>query len=151
MVRPARRLLGQDGGVAWVCPACDRRFGRTGQSHTCVPVVSLDDWFGGRPPEQRAVGAAVIAHLEQLGEIDVEAAQVGIFLKRDRLVAELRPFRDHLRLTLVLDDDVDSPRIGRRIRPTRTYRRHVLYVSLPTVADVDDEVRAWLTRAYEEG
>ena len=115
----------------------------------CVPVVSLDEWFADRPPEQRAVCDAVVGHLETLGEIDAEAAQVGILIKRGRTFAELRPHRGDLRLSVVLDHDVDSPRISRRIAPTRQFRRYVLYVVLPTAADVDDEVRGWLTESFE--
>ena len=79
--------MGHDRGVAWTCPACDRRFGRQRQSH--------------------------------------------------------------LRLSVLLDHDVDSPRIGRRIAPSRGFRGYVLYVVLATAADVDDEVRAWLTESFE--
>ncbi|QYG92550.1 hypothetical protein HC251_08905 [Iamia sp. SCSIO 61187] len=135
--------------MAWTCPACDRTFGRTGQSHMCVPVVSLDEWFADRPPVQRQVCDAVVGHLETLGEVDVEAAQVGILIKRDRTFAELRPHRGHLRLSVVLDHDVESPRIARRISPTRQFRRYVLYVVLPTPDEVDDEVRGWLTESFE--
>ena len=117
----------------------------------CVPVVSLDEWFADRPPEQREVCDAVVGHLQTLGEVDAEAAQVGILIKRERTFAELRPFRGDLRLSVILDHDVDSPRIGRRIAPTAQFRLHVLYVVLPTAADVDDEVRGWLTEAYDLG
>lgn len=135
--------------MAWVCPACDRRFGRSRQSHMCVPVVSLDDWFAGRPPEQRAVCDSVVGHLRSLGEIDVEAAQVGILIKAERTFAELRPHRGDLRLSVILDHDVASPRIGRRIAPTKQFGWWVLYVVLPAPADVDDEVRGWLTESFE--
>jgi hypothetical protein len=115
----------------------------------CVPVVSIDEWFADRPPEQRAVADAVIGHLEGLGEIEVDAAQVGILIKRSRTFAELRPHRGDLRLSVVLDRDVESPRITRRIRPSRQFSWHVLFVVLPTASDVDDEVRGWLTESFE--
>ena len=115
----------------------------------CVPVVSLDEWFADRPPVQRRVCDAVVGHLETLGEVDVEAAQVGILITRGRTFAELRPHRGHLRLSVVLDHDVESPRIDRRITPTQQFRRYVLYVVLPTPDEVDDEVRGWLAESFE--
>ena len=115
----------------------------------CLPVVSLDDWFADRPPEQRAVADAVIGHLESLGEIDAEAARVGILIKRSRTFAELRPHRGALRLSVILDHDVESPRITRRIKPTRQFGWYVLYVVLPTAAAVDDEVCGWLTESFD--
>ena len=35
--------------AAWTCPQCDRSFGRTGQSHVCLPVMSVDAYFRDRP------------------------------------------------------------------------------------------------------
>lgn len=135
--------------MAWVCPACDRRFGRRRQTHLCVPVASLDDWFADRPPAQRRACDAVLAHLATVGAVDAEAAQVGILLKRDGTFAELRPHRGHLRLSVVLDHDVDSPRVSRRIRPSGTFRRYAVFIVVEDATAVDDEVKALLTEAYE--
>ena len=137
--------------MAWTCPACDRTFGRTRQSHTCVPVVSLDDWFADRPPAWREVCDAVLDHLTTLGEVDAEAAEVGILFKAPRTFAELRPHRRRdLRLSVILDHDVDSPRISRRIRPGqyKGFDRYCLYAVLEGADDVDDEVRGWLTESW---
>lgn len=135
--------------MSWVCPACDRRFARRGQSHLCVPVQSLDDWFAERPPVQREVCDAVLAHLGTLGEIDPEAAQVGILIKRDSTFAELRPHRGDLRLSVLLDHDVESHRVSRRIKPSGTFRRYAIFVVLATSDAVDDWVKALLTESFE--
>lgn len=135
--------------MTWTCPACDRTFARRGQSHMCVPVVSLDDWFADRPPAQRQVCDAVLAHLATLGPVDAEAAQVGILIKRASTFAELRPFRGHLRLSVLLDHEVDSHRVSRHIGPSGTFRRHAVFVVLDTPEAVDEEVEAFLTESYE--
>lgn len=135
--------------MSWVCPACDRTFARNRQSHRCVPVVSLDDWFADRPPVQRQVCDAVLAHLVTLGEVDAEAAQVGILIKRQSIFAELRPFRGHLRLMVLLDHDLDSDRVSRRTRPSGTFRRYAVFLVLESPDRVDDEVRDLLTESYE--
>src|SRR5215470_19772214 len=72
----------------WVCPYCEREFARAHQSHVCAPGGSVDDTFAGHPPGHRAVYAAIQAHLLSLGPVHEDAVAVGVFLKRDRKLAE---------------------------------------------------------------
>ena len=139
------------GPVTWRCPACDRRFGRRGQSHLCVPVVSLDAWFADRPPVQRQVCDRVLAHLGTVGPVEVDAAEVGILIKRERTFAELRPHRGHLRLSVLLDHDVVSPRVSRQIVPGSScgFNHYAVFFVLSSADDVDEEIRDLLTESYE--
>ena len=41
--------------VAWVCPRCQRRFGRAGQSYECAPAMSLEAYFATGPAHERPV------------------------------------------------------------------------------------------------
>ena len=131
----------------WRCPRCDREFARTRQSHTCLPGNSLDATFRGRPPEQRAICDAVLRALKPLGRVHADAVRVGVFLKSDRKLAELRPKTKWLACTLYLDRTIDDPRIARVMHwSSATY---VNEIKLRTVADVDDQFVAWLTEAYD--
>jgi len=130
----------------WVCPHCDREFGRAKQSHTCVPAGTVDDSFAGHPPQQRAVYDAVLDHLLSLGPVHEDATGVGVFLKRDRKLAEVRPRSRDVTLALFLPREVRHPRI------TRVYRvgahRIVHVIPLRAPGEVDDEVCGWLTEAF---
>ena len=53
--------------------------------------MTLDGYFGTGPARERPIFDAVIAHLETLGDVHVEPVSVGIFLKRSRGFAQLRP------------------------------------------------------------
>jgi hypothetical protein len=130
----------------WTCPACEREFGRTHQSHVCVPGGTVDECFAGRPPVQRAIYDALMAHLDTLGPVHVDAVRVGVFLKHERKLAEVRPRARSLSLALVLPRPVDDPRIARRLPGSGGRIWHML--KLTAVADVDDRVRDWLTEAY---
>ncbi|MQA85086.1 MAG: hypothetical protein GEV03_10795 [Streptosporangiales bacterium] len=130
----------------WTCPACDREFGRAHQSHVCVPGCSVDECFAGRPPGQRAIYDALIAHLTALGPVHEDAVGVGVFLKRERKLAEVRPKARSLSLEFVLPRTIDHPRISRKIPGAGG--RTVHFVKLTSVDDVDDQVRDWLTEAY---
>jgi uncharacterized protein DUF5655 len=131
----------------WTCPRCDREFGRARQSHTCLPGNSVDATFRDRPPEQRAICDAIVEHLRELGEVHVDAVQVGVFLKSDRKIAELRPKSKWLECTLYLPYVIDDARVARSMQLGA--HRQVNFVKLRTVDDVDDEFLAWLSEAYD--
>lgn len=132
----------------WTCPRCDREFALAHQSHVCVPGLTVDECFAQWPPIEREIYDAVIAFLATLGPVHVDAVRVGVFLKRDRKLAELRPKARCLSLQLVLPRQVDHPRIARTIRVSGERVVHV--VKLTRVEDVDEQVRAWLTEAYAD-
>jgi len=62
----------------WTCPECEREFGRTRQSHVCVPGCTVDETFAGRPGYQRAAYDLIAAHLAALGPLHVDAVRVGV-------------------------------------------------------------------------
>jgi Domain of unknown function (DUF5655) len=131
----------------WTCPRCDREFARQQQSHACLPGGSVDESFAGRPPGQRAAYEAVVGHLRTLGPVHEDAVQVGVFLKRTRKLAEVRPKSKWVALTIYLDRRIDDPRIARTLQSSST--RTVHEVKLRDAGDVDVQVLAWLTEAYE--
>jgi hypothetical protein len=128
--------------AGWTCPDCRRRFLRAGQGHECAPAMSLDDYLATAPPHEPPVVEAVLGHLDDLGPVHVEPVSVGVFLKRAQCFAQLRPMVRWEALSLKLPRPLGSARIARR--PSGPW--HV--VNLRTAAEVDDEVRGWLTEAY---
>jgi hypothetical protein len=131
----------------WTCPACDREFGRAHQSHVCVPGCTVDECFEPWPPAWREIYDVLFAHLETLGPVHADAVRVGVFLKSDRKLAEVRPKARSLSLELVLPRAVDHPRISRRIRGSGGQTVHV--IKLTSVTGVDDQLTGWLTEAYD--
>jgi hypothetical protein len=130
----------------WTCPACDREFGRERQAHFCITGNSVDATFAGRPVVQREIYDTVIEHLGTLGPVHEDAVQVGVFLKAERKLAELRPKARWLSLELVLGRTVDSGRVSRVLRISADRVVHV--IKLISLGDVDDQLRQWLTEAY---
>ena len=130
----------------WVCPRCEREFDRTRQSHVCLPGNSVADTFAGTRGWQRPICDAVIEHVESLGPVHVDAVGVGVFLKHQSKFAELRPMVRALSLSLVLPRPVQDGRFTRR--PAGSAHRYWHFMRLTGVADVDDQVRAWLDESY---
>ena len=132
--------------MTWECPDCHRRFGRRGQTHECAPAMTLDDYFLTGPARERPIFDAVMAHLETLGDIHVEPVSVGIFLKRSRGFAQLRPKVKWIELSFGLERRVEHPKITRIMRASDTRTYHCVRLREPS--DVDTDVQDWLTEAY---
>jgi Domain of unknown function (DUF5655) len=132
--------------ASWTCPKCRRQFGRAKQSHECAPAMSLEEYFSTGPSHERPIFDAVIAHLVTVGPVHVEPVSVGIFLKRSRSFAELRPMRDWVALSFTLSRTVRHRTITRKVI---TYGGGFFHVAnLRMSEDLDDDLRGWLTEAY---
>jgi hypothetical protein len=110
--------------------------------------MSLDEYFATGPERERPIYDAVMAHLDTLGPIHVEPVSVGIFLKRSRTFAELRPMVRWVALSFRLNRNLEHSKIARRMKGSGAAVYHVVNLRGPD--DVDDDVRAWLSEAYLE-
>jgi hypothetical protein len=131
--------------MAWTCPSCGREFARARQSHGCSPALTLDEYFSTGPAFERPIFDAVAAHLMPLGDVRVEAVQVGIFFKKARTFVELRPMRDRVRLSMLFSRDLEDRRVVKRLGLSG--RRFAVYVDLRTPDEVDDQLTSWLTES----
>jgi hypothetical protein len=107
----------------------------------------VDDTFAGRPSAQRAICDAILSHLAGRGPVHVDAVKVGVFLKREAKLAEIRPMARSVSLALVLGRAVASPRVGRSERLSA--ERVVHFIRLTSPQDVDEQLRLWLSEAYD--
>lgn len=131
----------------WVCPLCEREFGRARQSHECVPAGTVEETFAGARAWQLPIYEAVMAQLDELGPLHLDAVGVGVFVKRRRTLVELRPMARALAVYITLPRAMAHPRVTRTMRASAG--RTVNVVRLTDPAQVDDELRAWLAEAYD--
>ncbi|MGH9049201.1 MAG: DUF5655 domain-containing protein [Acidimicrobiia bacterium] len=130
----------------WICPECGRRFGRKGQGHDCAPALTLEEYFATGPSHERPVYEAVRAHLDTLDDVYTEPVSVGIFFKRSRTFAQLRPMQKWVALGFLLPQKLEHGRLSRKVIGEGNRYYHVVNLHGPD--DVDATVRAWLTEAY---
>ena len=110
--------------------------------------MSIDEYFSTGPAHERPVFDAVMAGLADLiGPIHVEPVSVGIFLKRSRSFAQLRPMTRWVAVSFSLERTLRSGRISRKVIEHGRWRHHVVNVCTPE--EVDDELLAWLAEAYD--
>jgi hypothetical protein len=131
----------------WICPRCDREFDRANQSHTCAPGNDIAETFVGFPDGHRAACEAIVGYLRTLGPLHVDAVRVGVFLKTQRKLAEVRPKTRWVSLELVLPTTLRSPRVTRTAQLSA--ERIVHWIRLVRPEDVDGELEQWLRLAYD--
>ena len=131
----------------WVCPNCEREFASANQAHVCVPGITVDDLLARHPPWVGQIYGAVSEHLSSLGPIHEDAVNVGIFVKSDRKLAEFRPRVRSVQLSLYLPYELSDARIARTLPAAAD--RVVHMINLISVDQVDDQLRDWLTEAFD--
>jgi hypothetical protein len=129
--------------VTWACPACDREFAKR-RAHFCAPGMPLEVWLGERTPEQRRAAEAVLRVAKRYRDLVIEAVGVGVLIKRERTLVELRPKTKWLDVSFISRKTIDDDRIARAVRwGTNT----AYFVHLSDARDVDASVRGWLASA----
>jgi hypothetical protein len=124
----------------WTCPHCDRRFG-VRRAHECMPGMPIALWLDERTDPQRRAAEAVLAAAKRFRGVIVEAVGVGVFLKRERTLVELRPKTKWLDCSFITSKAIASERIAR----TYALARGTAYVvRLRDERDVDAELKRWL-------
>jgi hypothetical protein len=129
----------------WACPRCDRQFARAHQAHFCVPGCTLEECMTN--PQQREIYLAILTYIKSLGPVHTDIVKVGVFLKHERKLAELRPLARSLDLYLTLPQHVKDTRIARHIRTSAETTVHI--VKLRKIEEVDSQLRNWLSQAYD--
>lgn len=109
--------------------------------------MSVEEYFATGPPHERPVYEAVMAGLADVGPIHVEPVSVGIFLKRSRTFAELRPMTKWVAVSFPLERTLASHRISRKVYDAGRAKYHV--VNVRSATEVDEELLDWLREAYQ--
>ena len=78
----------------------------------------------------------------------VEQVSVGIFIKSNGSFVELRPLTKWVALSFPLGRRVSDARFARK--PVVAGRKNFHFVGLRSPADVDDQVKEWLTESFDQ-
>jgi hypothetical protein len=108
--------------------------------------MSLEEYFSTGPVHERPVFDAVMAHIRQVGPVHVEPVSVGIFLKRSRTFAELRPMTKWVAVSFSLLHPARHRLITRKVAQYNGHYYHVANVASPS--DIDEALLSLLTEAY---
>lgn len=108
--------------------------------------MTIEDYFATGPAHEEPVFRAVMAHLATIGPVHVEPVSVGIFLKKSRRFAELRPMTKWVALSFSLPRMARHAAITRQVVQYHGRYYHVANVKGPE--DLDGALLDLLTEAY---
>jgi hypothetical protein len=108
--------------------------------------MPVEVWLAERTAAQRRAAEAVLAFARRYRSLAIEAVSVGVLIKRERTLVELRPKQRWLDLSFVTTTTLASTRIARSL--DMSGGRHVYFVHLRDERDVDDELRGWLRATF---
>jgi uncharacterized protein DUF5655 len=110
--------------------------------------MTLEEYFSTGPPHERPIFDAVMRHLATVVPLHVEPVSVGIFLKKARTFAELRPMQRWVAVSFSLPRRATHRTIVRKVMRYGGRYFHVANVATP--ADLDDRLFDLLTEAYAD-
>jgi hypothetical protein len=112
--------------------------------------MTIEEYFSTGPPHERPIFDEVMRRLKKakVGPIHVEPVSVGIFLKRARTFAELRPMTKWVALSFSLRRAERHALMTRKV--TLWSGRYWHFVNLREPEDIDDQIMGWLAEAYAD-
>lgn len=102
--------------------------------------------FDRREPVVAAIYRRLLAAARRLGPVVEDPKQTSIHLVRRSAFAGVATRKAAVIVTLKAVDDLDSPRVVKRVKASA--RRWYLEIRLESPADVDAEFRAWLRDSW---
>jgi hypothetical protein len=133
--------------MSWTCPRCERPFA-TRRAHVCEPGIPVEYWLAERPDGQREAAAAIVELARAIAGVTVEAVSIGVLIKRQRSIIELRPKTKWLQLSVIARRPLAA---SARAKVTRVVEwgtdMTAYFVRLTSAADIDRAMRVWLRAA----
>lgn len=110
--------------------------------------MPVEYWVAERPDGQREAAAAIIDLARGTEGVTVEAVSVGVLIKRQRSIIELRPKAKWLQLSVIAQRPLAPSARARVSRVVKWGKDMTAYfVRLTSAAEIDRAMRAWLRQA----
>jgi Domain of unknown function (DUF5655) len=131
----------------WTCPDCGRQFHNANNAHSCMARIGVEEHLAGKPAGVAEAYRRFEALVREIGPITVEPLKSRIAFKARTTFASATFTKGSLRAGLVLARRLDDPRLK-----VDTYGgRHVHTLDVTEPAQLPEDLRGWLTEAYELG
>jgi hypothetical protein len=110
--------------------------------------MPVEYWLAERPDGQREAATAIVELAREIAGVSVEAVSIGVLIKRQRSIVELRPKAKWLQLSVIAHRPLAPSARARVTRVVEWGKDMTAYfVRLTSVAEIDRSMRAWLRRA----
>lgn len=110
--------------------------------------MPVEYWLAERPDGQREAAAAIVELAREIEGVTVEAVGIGVLIKRQRSIVELRPKVKWLQLSVIARRPLAASARARVTRVVEWGKDMTAYfVRLTSAAEIDRAMRAWLRQA----
>ena len=110
-------------------------------------AMSAPDPFAAVAPVARELYRHLLKRMKALGPFEIETKKTSVHFVRESAFAGVHPRKQFLILTIKAAGPIDSQRIVKAEQVSRN--RWHLDVKIANAQDADDDVLAWLKRAYD--
>ena len=133
----------------WTCPKCSRQFVNANMPHSCGRY-SVAKFLASKSAHAVALFEGFSALVHECGPVQVAPAKTRIGFQVRMIFAAVNKLSDQaLEAHVVLTRRLQAPRFTRI--ETMTSRCYVHHFRVESLSELDDEVRSWLTEAYQVG
>jgi hypothetical protein len=130
----------------WHCPKCGARLVSRNLWHSCGRFT-LEALFSDSAPGVLAAARKYVTLLESLGDVQVLPQKTRLVAVARVRFAGLYPRKDHFVAGFALHRWLTNRRIVKTVDYGPRWRAH--YAHITSVADLDDELRAWLQESHD--
>lgn len=110
--------------------------------------MGIDEYFSTGPSFERPIFESVLGHFHGLDpDIWFELLSVGVFFKRRTSFVQLRTMTKWVALAFNLERKLDHGRLARKVIEHGGRYYHI--VNIRGVDEIDDQIRDWLTEAWQ--
>jgi len=110
--------------------------------------MPVEYWLAERPDGQREAAMRIVELARSINGVTVEAVNVGVLIKRERSIVELRPKMKWLQLSVIALRPLAATARARVARVVQWGSNMTAYfVRLTAGSDIDREMRVWLHEA----
>ena len=111
--------------------------------------MPVEYWLAERPDGQREAATAIVELARDIPGVTVEAVSIGVLIKRQRSIVELRPKTKWLQLSVIAQRPLAASARANVSRVVEWGELTAYFVRLTSAADIDRAMKAWLRRALQ--
>jgi hypothetical protein len=134
----------------WTCPKCHHQFFNKNQSHSCGSYT-VDDFLKGKPDESVELFYFFLAEYRKIGPFALHPVKTRVaLLTKMRFCSINKIAADHIDIHLVLTSSFEDALCFYKI-DNLANRFFVSHTRLYDNADINDELKRYMTMAYDVG
>jgi hypothetical protein len=132
--------------MSWTCPDCQRSFRHPNQSHSCktFPIEKhfINKYFGLRPAWDE-----IFRTVSGFGKVQLSSMEHAIIVSVKSSFMAFKTRKEYAELEILMDEEFNKFPFYKTFHVSKSRVAH--FIRIQTSAEIDEQLKAWLKRAYE--